>query len=100
MRRVVVTGAGIVSCLGNDRASVVASLRAGRSGISYRESYAEMGLRSRVAGRPEIDLDARVPRRARRFMGDGAAYAYVAMEDAARDAGLEPKRARTIRAPA
>lgn len=90
MRRVVVTGAGIVSCLGNDRAAVTASLRAGRSGISYRESYAEMGLRSRVAGRPEIDLDARVPRRARRFMGDGAAYAYVAMEDAARDAGLDP----------
>ena len=90
MHRVVVTGAGIVSCLGNDRPTVTEALRNGRSGIGYRDAYAEMGLRSRVAGRPEIDLDARVPRKPRRFMGDAAAYAYVAMEDAAREAGLDP----------
>lgn len=89
-RRVVVSGFGIVSCLGNDRAGVVQSLRDGRSGIRYNESYAELGLRSRVSARPDIDLDERIPRKPRRFMGDAAAYAYVAMEDAARDAGLDP----------
>jgi 3-oxoacyl-[acyl-carrier-protein] synthase-1 len=91
MQRVVVTGTGIVSCLGNDRASVIEALRAGRSGIRYNETYERMGLRSRVSGRPEIDLEARVPRRARRFMAEGAGYAYVAMEDAAREAGLDPE---------
>ena len=91
-RRVVVTGMGIVSCLGNDPASVTETLRTGRSGIRYRPAYADMGLRSRIAGRPEIDLEARVPRRARRFMGDAAAYGHVAMADAARDAGLDPDR--------
>jgi len=90
MRRAVITGAGIVSCLGNDRDSVTASLRAGRSGIRYNEEYAEMGLRSRIAGWPDVDIEARVPRRARRFMAEGAAYAYIAMEDAALDAGLDP----------
>jgi 3-oxoacyl-[acyl-carrier-protein] synthase I len=92
VRRVVVTGYGIVSCLGNDRDSVTDSLRQGRSGIRFNETYAELGLRSRVSGRPEIDLDARVPRKPRRFMGDAAAYAYVAMEDAARAAGLDPEQ--------
>lgn len=81
---------GIVSCLGNDRDSVTASLRSGRSGISHRAEYAEQGLRSQVAARPEVDLDERIPRKPRRFMGDAAAYAYVAMDDAARDAGLDP----------
>ena len=90
VRRVVVTGLGIVSCLGNDRDSVTTSLREGRSGIRYSEEYAEKGLRSRIAGRPEIDLDERIPRKPRRFMGDAASYAYVAMEDAARSAGLDP----------
>lgn len=89
--RVVVTGAGIVSCLGNDRASVTATLRAGRSGIRFKPNYEEMGLRSRVAGWPDIDLDAVVPRKPRRFMADAAGYAYVAMENAARDAGLDPE---------
>jgi 3-oxoacyl-[acyl-carrier-protein] synthase-1 len=91
MRRVVITGAGIVSCLGNDRDSVTARLRAGQSGIRYKPAYEEMGLRSRIAGWPEVDLEQRVPRRARRFMAEGAAYAYIAMEDAARDAGLDPE---------
>ncbi len=89
-RRVVISGLGITSCLGNDRTSVTRSLREGRSGIRYNESYAELGLRSCVSARPEIDLEARIPRKMRRFMGDAAAYAYVAMEDAANDAGLDP----------
>jgi len=91
MRRVVVTGLGIVSCLGNDRETVTRALREGRSGIRYSESYEEAGLRSRVAGRPDIELDERIPRKPRRFMGDAAGYAYVAMEDAARSAGLDPE---------
>lgn len=90
MRRVVITGLGIVSCIGNDRATVTESLRLGRSGIRFNETYEQMGLRSQVAGTPEIDLDARIPRKPRRFMGDAAAYAYVAMEDAAQAAGLDP----------
>jgi len=90
VRRVVVTGLGIVSCLGNDRASVIESLREGRSGIRYSENYEQQGLRSRVAARPEIDLDERIPRKPRRFMGEAAAFAYVAMDDAARSAGLDP----------
>ncbi|MDE2195962.1 MAG: beta-ketoacyl-ACP synthase I [Gammaproteobacteria bacterium] len=89
MARIVVTGLGIVSCLGNDRASVTASLREGRSGIRYVQEYAELGLRSRVAGIPEIELEALVDRKIKRFMGDAAAYAYVAMHNAIADAGLE-----------
>jgi 3-oxoacyl-[acyl-carrier-protein] synthase-1 len=88
VRRAVITGLGIVSCLGNDAATVTASLKTGRSGIRFKPEYAERGLRSQVAGAIEIDLDALVPRKARRFMGDSAAYAYVAMEQAIRDAGL------------
>ena len=88
MRRVVVTGMGIVSCLGNDKATVTRALREGRSGIRFNDAYAERGLRSRIAGRPDIDLDAAIPRRARRFMGDAAGYAYVAMEQAIEQAEL------------
>lgn len=90
MTRVVVTGFGIVSCLGNDKAQVAAALREGRSGIRYVQEYADLGLRSRIAGVPEIDLEALVDRKIKRFMGDAAAYAYVAMRDAIADAGLEP----------
>ena len=89
-QRVVITGAGIVSCIGNDEASVVASLREGRSGISAMPLFAEMGLRSQVAGQPRIDLDARIDRKLRRFMGDAAAYAYVSLQDAIAQAGLTP----------
>lgn len=88
MRRVVVTGMGIVSCLGNDPATVSEALRHGRSGITASEAYAEYGLRSQIAGQPDIDLDAAIPRRARRFMGDAAAYAYIAMQQAIDQAGL------------
>ncbi|GAB1407155.1 beta-ketoacyl-ACP synthase I [Thermomonas brevis] len=88
-RRVVVTGMGIVSCLGNDLDTVAAALREGRSGIRRVPEYAELGLRSQVAGVPEIDLDAAIDRKQKRFMGDAAAYATVAMRDAMADAGLD-----------
>ena len=88
MRRVVVTGMGIVSCLGNSGALVADSLRAGRSGLRFNPIYAEMGLRSQVSGRPDIDLEAAIDRRIRRFMGDAAAYSYLAMEQGIEDAGL------------
>ena len=91
MRRVVITGAGIVSCIGNDEATVVASLREGKSGIRAMPAFSDMGLRSQVAGVPQIDLDARIDRRLRRFMGDAPAYAYVALTDAIANAGLTPE---------
>jgi len=89
MKRVVVTGMGIVSCLGNQITAVLEALRAGRSGIQYQEAYAEMGFRSQVAGSIDIDLKERIDRKVLRFMGDAAAYAYVSMQDAIADAGLE-----------
>jgi len=89
-RRVVITGSGIVSCLGNDAASVVATLREGRSGIRFAPDFAANGLRSHVAGWPDIDLDARIDRRHRRFMADAAAFASVALQDAIAQSGLEP----------
>lgn len=96
-RRVVITGMGIVSCLGNDRASVLASLREGRSGIRAMPEYAELGLRSQVAGEPQIDLDANIDRKLKRFMGDAAAYSYIAMRDAIAEAGLTPDEVTDIR---
>ena len=89
MRRVVVTGMGIVSCLGNDLASVASSLLHGRPGIRRAPSYVERGMRSQVAGRPDIDLEAEIDRRDLRFMGDAAAYAAVAMRQAVADSGLD-----------
>ncbi|HRF54629.1 MAG TPA: beta-ketoacyl-ACP synthase I [Aquimonas sp.] len=88
MRRVVITGAGIVSCLGNDLPTVTTALRDGRSGIRFVPEFAERGLRSQVAGLPEVDLEARIDRKLRRFMGDAAAYAYVALADAIAQSGL------------
>jgi 3-oxoacyl-[acyl-carrier-protein] synthase I len=88
MRRVVITGLGIVSCLGTDKDTVSASLRAGRSGISFNPAYAEMGLRSQVSGSVKLDLEALIDRKVYRFMGDAAAFAYLAMEQAIQDAGL------------
>jgi 3-oxoacyl-[acyl-carrier-protein] synthase I len=96
-RRVVVTGMGVVSCLGNDQASVAASLRMLRPGIRFIPEYAELGLRSQVAGVPEIDLEARIDRKLKRFMGDAAAYSYVAMHDAIADAGLSDEQVRDPR---
>ena len=88
MRRVAVTGLGIVSSIGNDKNEVRESLRAGRSGIEHAPEYAERGFRSQIHGSLTIDLDQHVDRKLRRFMGDGAAYAYVAMNQAIADAGL------------
>jgi 3-oxoacyl-[acyl-carrier-protein] synthase-1 len=88
MRRVVVTGMGIVSPIGNNVAEVTDSLRAGRSGITFCEEYAERGFRSHVHGKPQIDMDDMIDRKLRRFMGEGAAYNYVAMSEAIADAGL------------
>ena len=89
MRRVVITGLGITSCLGNDADSVSAALREGRSGIRHIPQYAELGFRSHVGGAPEIDLDAQIDRKQKRFMGDAAAFAHVALRDAITDAGLD-----------
>ena len=94
MRRVVVTGMGIVSCLGNDLDTVTEALRDGRSGIRAMPGYAELGLRSHVAGVPNIDLEAVIDRKLKRFMGDAAAYAYVSMRSAMADAGLEAEQIR------
>ncbi len=90
MRRVAVTGMGIVSSIGNSTQEVVASLREGRSGIVKVDEYEKLGFRSQVHGSLKVDLELAVDRRARRFMGDGAAYAWLAMEQAIRDSGLEP----------
>ncbi|MBS0225835.1 MAG: beta-ketoacyl-ACP synthase I [Proteobacteria bacterium] len=89
MRRVVVTGMGIVSPLGNSADEVSRALRESRSGLHFVQAYADMGLRSQVAGVCEIDLEARIDRKQKRFMGDAAAYAHVAMGDAIHDAGLD-----------
>ncbi|MCF3627807.1 beta-ketoacyl-ACP synthase I [Thalassospiraceae bacterium LMO-SO8] len=88
MRRVVVTGMGIVSPIGSNVAEVTDSLRAGRSGIVFCPEYAERGFRSHLHGAPTIDMDDKIDRKLRRFMGDGAAYAYIAMKEAIADAGL------------
>jgi 3-oxoacyl-[acyl-carrier-protein] synthase-1 len=90
MRRVVITGFGIVSCLGNDKRSVSESLRELRSGITHQPEYATMGFRSHVAGAPVVDLEGAIDRKVRRFMGPAAAYAYIAMQDAIADSGLTP----------
>ena len=89
MRRVVITGLGIVSSIGNDTEAVAASLKAGRSGISFAPEYAEHGFRCQVHGRPQIDVSEIIDKRQLRFMGDGAAYAYLALQQAIADAGLE-----------
>ncbi len=91
MKRVVITGTGIVSCIGNDSAAVTASLRESRSGIRAMPKFAEMGLRSQVAGVPQIDLEAVIDRKHLRFMGDAAAYAHVSLANAIAEAGLPPE---------
>lgn len=97
MRRVVVTGLGIVSPIGNDPQSVSAALRNGTSGLSSVPEYIEKDFRSHVAGVPQIDLEAVIDRKFKRFMGDAAAYAYVAMRDAIADAGLDDAQVRNPR---
>ena len=90
MRRVAITGMGIVSSIGNNAQEVAASLAEGRSGIRAEADQIEKGFRSQVAGRPTLDIEAAVDKRVRRFMGAGAAWNYVAMEQAIADAGLSP----------
>ncbi len=87
-RRVVITGLGIVSCIGNDQETVTNSLKSGKSGITFSEDYAERGFRSHVHGKPDIDFSDHIDKKLMRFMGDGAAYNYIAMRDAIADAGL------------
>jgi 3-oxoacyl-[acyl-carrier-protein] synthase-1 len=89
MRRVAITGLGIVSSLGNDKQEVVESLREGRSGISFCQEYRDLNFRSHIHGAPSIAIDEVVDRKQRRFMGDGAAYNYIAMQQAISDSGLE-----------
>lgn len=97
MRRVVITGLGIVSCLGNDKATVSSNLRQGKSGIRANPSYAEMGLRSQVSGSVEINLEELIDRKVKRFMGDAAAYAYLAMQQAIEDAKLTEEQVSNVR---
>ncbi len=97
MRKVAITGMGIVSCLGNGLDEVSSSLRAGRSGIRHLPEAAGRGLRSQVGGAPEVDLEARIDRKLLRFMGDAAAYSYLAMQAAIADAGLDDARLRDLR---
>ena len=97
MRRVVITGLGIVSCLGNDKQAVTESLRSGKSGIKFQPTYKEMGLRSQVAGSIDIDLETLIDRKIRRFMGDAAAFTYIAMQQAIADAGLDESQVSNTR---
>ena len=89
MRRVVVTGLGIVSCIGNNKSEVLESLKTGKSGIEYCEKYAELGFRSHVHGSIKLDIEEALDRKTRRFLGDGAAYNYIAMQEAIEDSGLD-----------
>jgi 3-oxoacyl-[acyl-carrier-protein] synthase-1 len=98
MKRVVVTGIGIVSSLGNNKNEVAASLRQGKTGVRFSEEYAEIGFRSQVHAPLTIDPDERIDRKIRRFMGEGAAYNYLAMEEAIADAGLAENEVSNPRA--
>jgi 3-oxoacyl-[acyl-carrier-protein] synthase-1 len=92
MRRVVVTGAGIVSSLGNSLDEVTQSLREARSGLKFNPTYAERGMRAQVSGRPSINTEDLIDRRLLRFMGDAAAYSYLSMQQAIAHAGLSPEQ--------
>ena len=88
MKRVVVTGIGIVSCLGNNVSEVLDSLKQGRSGIRFNQSYADIGMRSHVSGSVQLDTQELIDRKIHRFMGEASAYAYLSMKEAIEDAGL------------
>ena len=96
MKRVVITGLGIVSCLGNNKEEVFESLISSKSGISYCEEYKEHNLKSHIHGKPNIKLEDYVDRKVIRFMGEGSAYNYVAMNEAVKDSGLEEKDVSNI----
>ena len=97
MRRAVITGLGIVSSIGNNKAEVTESLRTGKSGITYSEQFAEKGLRSHVWGKVDIDLSEHIDRKQLRFMGDAASYAFIAMQQAVADSGLTEDQVSNIR---
>lgn len=97
MKRAVITGLGIVSSIGNNQAEVLASLQQGKSGIRFAQEFADLGLRSQVWGQINLDTAALIDRKALRFMGDAAAYAYVAMQQAIDDAGLTPEQVSNFR---
>ena len=89
MRRVVVTGIGILSSIGLNKEQVQESLKKGNSGITFYQEFADVGLRSQVAGTIDINLDEHIDRKLKRFMGDGTSYNYLAMQEAIEDSGLE-----------
>ena len=97
MRRVVITGLGAVSCLGNSKEDITESLRLGRSGIAANEEFKEMGLRSQVSGSVNIDTKEFIDRKVLRFMGNAAAYAYIAMQQAIDDSGLNESDVSNVR---
>ena len=97
MRRVVITGIGIVSCLGNNKSEVLDSLKNGRSGIRFNEEYAEIGMRSLVSGSVQLETAELIDRKLLRFMGDSAAFAYIAMREAIEDAGLTEEQISNLR---
>ena len=97
MRRVVVTGIGVVSSIGNSKDQVLDSLKKGASGIDYREDFEEMGLKSRIAGSIKLDLNEHVDRKLKRFMSDGIAFNYLAMKEAVEDSGLSDEQVSDIR---
>ena len=97
MRRVVVTGIGIVSCLGNGKTAVLDSLKAGRSGIRHNQTYADIGMRSHVSGSIDINVSELIDRKLLRFMGDASAYSYLSMQEAIKDAGLEEEQVSNFR---
>ena len=96
-KRVVITGLGIVSCLGNDADTVAEALFEGRSGISQSQEQIDVGMRSHVSGAPDIDIAAQIDRKQLRFMGDAAAYAYISMQQAIDDSGLTPEMVSNVR---
>ncbi len=97
MKRVVITGYGIVSCLGNDKQAVLESLQQGRSGIKFQEIYKEIGMRSHVAGSVDINIEDHIDRKVRRFMGEAAAFAHISMQQAIEHAGLDDSQVSNIR---
>jgi 3-oxoacyl-[acyl-carrier-protein] synthase-1 len=96
-RRVVVTGLGITSCLGTDKETVTESLREGRSGISFQQEHVDMGMKSHIAGSIDLNLSELIDRKQLRFMGHAAAYAYLSMQQAIADAGLDEEQVSNVR---
>ena len=97
MRRVVVTGMGIVSSIGNNKTEVLDSLKQGKSGIRFQQEYQDLGMRSHIAGNVQIDLAEHIDRKILRFMGDAAAFAYIALDQAVKDSGLAEDQVSNVR---